>query len=257
MTPELAKAIAHELAIELSESIQQNQEGAPELPISTLADVLGLGAWLVVALSPYFKAGGPTEFHLQLQRLSKTFEIGRMEAEEFEEHLFKRIVDGLESPDRLRSEIHFVLAMLTSPVRLHEVLNEATAEFLPPRGPGTPPLIPRGAEPILATRSATLLPAAERFLQLHQLFPAKKSEEIIDIMSSDYLQEASALAQRISTLRKTLEDTEYVGLKTGSSRTQYVADALAGADFQISPTYAHQRAEQGRKLLNESLKAEK
>ena len=250
MTPELARAIAHELAIQFTRPLRELQHAVPEMPVRTLADVLGLGACVAVAMRPYYKSGGESEFQAQLRRLAKTFELGRMDTLALEEQLFNAIFDGKESADELTQQVHFVVGLLSSPARLHEVFDAVRNDLLPPRGVGKPATLLAGTEPFLATLSASLKSIAEKFLRIREMFPSKTVEEVIDLMASDHLQDASALAQRVGVLKQTLSNPEFVSRKTSSSRVQYLADALAGADFQISPTYAHQRAERGRKDLN-------
>ena len=74
----------------------------------------------------------------------------------------------------------------------------------------------------------------------------------IAFLAGEYPDEAARLAQYVSAVENALQAPEYKALKSVKSRASFIADAMAGAHWELAPSYARQKAEEARKLLKRS-----
>lgn len=255
MNPHIARAAAKELAAELTKSLDSLRPET-DFPPLTLGDIFMVGAMVVRALSRYWTNAKSSVLD-ETEEICRQIKLGKMGADQWEERLYDKFVSGEATPADARQLVQFLKHILTSPARQRQVVMTAIGESFPPVEPGQLRKIENHEFTELAEKAAEYRGAAQKLLVLRVAAPSKSVSEIIEFMATDFLAEATLIAQHVPTIEMVMNsDKEFAAFKTLRSRVQLLADAMAGDLFRLEPTYAHQVAEEGRRRAKRSRQEE-
>jgi predicted house-cleaning noncanonical NTP pyrophosphatase (MazG superfamily) len=258
MNPDLARVAAHELAAELTQSLQTIKFES-ESCIRNLSEVFYLGGVVAIAMTTYWKPSSDQTVIDEVKRICKVFELGKMDRDTWEQLLCEKFTLDQMTPDEARQGVQFLRRLFASRGLQRQIVTRALNESFPKSEPGEPgrtPKIRNEEYEALAASSREIVAFVRHFEEFRATFPSRSLEELIEFLASDYLQEASLLAQHVSTVHKVLAATEFVALKTIAGRAQFLADAIAGDQYDLEPPYAHQVAEEGRRRMQRATEAE-
>jgi hypothetical protein len=249
MNQELSRAVADHLADGLFRQVESVREYGGEFPIRTVADVLLVGALIVRAVGAYYKPEKTTQINDVLAPIIRLHEIGQMDKPHLSDFFYGLIVEGKARPDEIRKGINLCMQLLHMPQLQRQLIDQAMGDVYGPVEPGRAPKIPAEAIAALACQSATVLPATRLFIRMKQQFPSTSAIGLIEFLYTDYQREAVLLVQNVHVLDAAVQQKEFLQLKTDQAKAVFLADCIAGDIFDLSPSYAHQRAEEGRRLL--------
>lgn len=249
MQPELAREIARQLAARMQATVVDTKVVAPDGEPINLAGVLCVGATVVLQMAHFMRQKPNDSLTRQLEGLSELFRLGRMTQQELEDVLHSSLVSDAVSAEEMREALDFVGRLVTTPAQLRSLVNEAAKEIETER-------LQESAfagvnSYAVAERAAELVTYAELLLNAQAVFATATPLEVVERLAVDNLSAAATLAPYVGAIQAAMQSAEFAALKQIRSKAQFLADAIAGREIAaLSPSYAHQKAEEGRRLRN-------
>jgi hypothetical protein len=100
---------------------------------------------------------------------------------------------------------------------------------------------------LVLKRSEHLFPAIRPLDNVRRIAPRRSLNEVIEFLKPDYPEQMTFLSGNIPHVEATFADQKLLAtVKTLESRFVLLADALAGAEFFIEPSYARRIAQRVR-----------
>jgi hypothetical protein len=228
-------------------------EGTP-FPLLSLGDVLIYGAvmaQMAAATSPADNlSGGAQRIEVWTQELTAAMRIGKtMDAHWWADFLYREIKKDPKHAQDMRMAIFQALAILDKPHLLRRAMTKLVKEKLPAAPEGGQRLIGADQLPDLLRRSDRWLPIAKAVAGLTGGDGPNFLPEIIGVLKRRYPKECAVLAHSPARVEAILAHRAVASVKSLDAKARRLADALAGAEFNLSPAYAVKRVQAERARL--------
>jgi hypothetical protein len=228
-------------------------EGTP-FPLLSLGDVLIYGAIMAQTASLGTPAANPGEGALRInawrEEFTSAMRMGKtMDAHWWADILFREIKKDPKNAQDMRMAIFQALAILEKPHLLRRAITKLVKEKLPAAPEGGQRLIGAGQLPDLLQRSERWLPIAKAIAGLTGGGAAISLPEIIGVLKRRYPKECAILARSPARVEAILAHRAVASVESLDAKARRLADALAGAEFNLSPAYAVKRAQAERARL--------
>jgi hypothetical protein len=147
------------------------------------------------------------------------------------------------------------MLQLAQPPGLVSVKAEVPVNLATRRGRGRPRKVRSEILPILLQRSNQLFIAMPALIALHEAAPKRSCADIVQFLKLDYPHEMSFLSQHLIQMQNTLNGKDLKRIpKTRGPYLRKLADSLAGAEFDLSPSYSARVTADARRLALRSQK---
>ena len=228
-------------------------EGRP-FPLLGLGDVLIYGAimaQMAAATSPANNfSGGAQRIEAWTQELTAAVRTGKTtDSQWWADFLFREFKTDPRNAQEMRMAIFQALAILEKPHLLRRAITRLIREKLPVAPEGGQRLIGTGQLPDLLRRSDRWLPIAKAIAGLTGGGAAISLPEIIGVLKRRHPKECAVLARSPARVEAILAHRAVANVKSLDAKARRLADALAGAEFNLSPAYAVKRAQAERARL--------
>ncbi len=138
------------------------------------------------------------------------------------------------------------LAILEKPHLLRRAITRLVKEKLPAAPEGGQRLIGVDQLPDLLRHSDRWLPVAKAIAGLTGDGTPISLAEILGVLKRRYPEECAVLGRSPARVEAILAHRAVANVKSLDAKARRLADALAGAEFNLSPAYAVKRAQAGR-----------
>ncbi len=250
----LAEATAAEIAAALVRPRQfLVPEGMP-FPLLSLGDVLIYGAAMAQMASATSPASHSSEGAERIRswadELSAAMRIGKtVNAQWWTDFLFREMKKDPKHAQDMRMAVFQALAILEKPHLLRRAITKLVKEKLPNAPEGGQRLIGADQLPDLLRRSDRWLPASKAIAGLTSGGTPISLREILGALKRRYPRECAVLERSPARVDAILAHRAVANVKSLDAKARRLADALAGAEFNLSPAYAVKRAQAGRARL--------
>jgi hypothetical protein len=249
---ELIPALAELLAqpIRLAESRQR-----PDQPPLTLADILRTGAFFSKILCALDADGGghvsPANEELLSVVLKKPIDMPQLQG-----LLERRFQSGNESPQELQQLFSAVTAFASKPHNIRALMMRILRETLPPGLPGRKRKVSPEQWPVMLARSEALQPTIRALSMARHAAPKRDLTECLQYIAKDYPSTTEFLLKHEARFRQLYADKKLLGqVATEDSGYRLLADAMAGAEFDLSPRYSIQICRTARRATGKRKQA--
>jgi hypothetical protein len=165
-----------------------------------------------------------------------------------EELLFRRIVAGKENPNEIIEATQKISRLTKFLGSYRRVFISLFKDAVPGGIPGRRKKVDEYDLPRLAALSDHLVPASKDFLMLSKHFPQRSAQESLDFLAAGFPEQVKYLAQHREAFERLLQDKKFLRTaKTDKSRLRLIADAMAGCEFGLKPSYAVRKAKEARR----------
>jgi hypothetical protein len=228
-------------------------EGTP-FPLVSLGDVLVYGATMAQMASLGTPAANPGEGAPRInawhEELTAAMRMGRTaDAHWWADFLCREIKKDPKHAQDMRMAIFQALAILEKPHLLRRAITKLVKEKLPAAPEGGQRVIRAGQLPDLLRRSDRWLPVAKAIAGLAGGGTPISLAEIIGVLKRRYPKECAVLERSPARVEAILAHRAVASVKSLDAKARRLADALAGAEFNLSPAYAVKRAQAERARL--------
>ncbi len=228
-------------------------KGAP-FPLLSLGDLLIYGAIMAQIASTTGPAGNSSEGARRIEgwqeELTAAMRTGkRMDAQWWADFLSREIKKDPKNAQDMRMAMFQALAILEKPHLLRRAITKLVKERLPAAPEGGQRLIGAGQLPDLLRRSDRWLPIAKAIAGLTGGDSPIFLPEILGVLRRRYPKECAVLERSPARVEAILDHRAVANVKSLDAKARGLADALAGAEFNLSPAYAVKRAQAERARL--------
>jgi hypothetical protein len=209
-------------------------------PPLNLIDLMYCGAYFTRSMVQF----GSDPLDDEIYSIFETFppDLNRVE-----DILVKRIMAGKEDRNEI---IEAINRLKKRPGSYRRQLSSMLKDVLPGGTPGRGRKIDNSDLPRLADLSNLLLPAIKGYLRLRKEFPQSSTQLRLDFLVANFPEPVNYLAQHLEAFERLVEDKNvFRTAKTEKSRSRLIADAMAGCEFKMRPSYAHRKAKDARRKL--------
>jgi hypothetical protein len=246
---------AAEIAAALAQSRRFVVPEGTTFPLLSLGDVLIYGA--IMAQMALLAGGtadnggaGAQRIRTWHEELTSAMRMGRTaDAQWWADFLFREIEKDPKNAQDMRMAIFQALAILEKPHLLRRAITKLVKERLPAAPEGGQRLIVADQLPDLLRRSDRWLPVAKAIAGLTGGDGPISLPEIIGVLKRRYPKECAVLERSPARVETILAHRAVAGVKSLDAKARRLADALAGAEFSLSPAYAVKRAQAERARL--------
>ncbi len=252
-----ARQDTHATAAELAHALVESRKFlVPEItaafPLLTLGDVLVFGA-MMASIAAQFQ-GDTSEgtrrmrsLHAQFSRVAQSGM--RMDEGWWTAFIEKGFQAGQIDPVDLRSAIFQAMALLEKPHRLRGILSRMIKNQFPTLPPGRQHLIGPENYAKLCDQAEKWRPISRTLIPLLEsdAHPAHSLRRALETLQSRFPTECALLRENLPRLETILRHKVILNVKTLDGKARRLADALAGAEFGLSPAYAIKRVQAARK----------
>ena len=244
-------AVAAELAHALVKSRKFIVPEAAAFPLLTLGDVLVFGASMASIAAQFQDDGseGTKRMRSLYAHFSRTAQSGmRMDEGWWTAFIEKGIQSGQIDPVELRSAIFQAMALLEKPHRLRSILSRMIKNQFPALPPGRQHLIGPENYAKLREQAEKWLPISKVLVPLLEAdaHPAHGLRMALETLQSRFPAACALLRENLPRLETILQHKAILSAKTLDGKARRLADALAGAEFGLSPAYAVKRVQAAR-----------
>ncbi|MGH9466455.1 MAG: hypothetical protein ACRD1Y_03780 [Terriglobales bacterium] len=239
-------------------------EGTP-FPLLSLGDVLIYGAIMAQMASANSPAKNPGEgvqrIHAWSEEFTAAMRMGRRkagrapqarwgprpnDAQWWADCLFREMEKDPTNAQDMRMATFQALAILEKPHLLRRAITRLIKEKLPPAPEGGQRLIGPNQLPDLLRRSDQWLSIAKAIAGLTSGGTAIPLREILTALNRRYPNECAVLGRSPARAEAVLAHRPVASVKSLDAKARRLVDALAGAEFNLSPAYAVKRAQAER-----------
>lgn len=169
---------------------------------------------------------------------------------QFEEFVYKRLIGLQEDPVTLERQIEEARAFISNPHKARKLVLEAVNEMVPPGAQGRGKKITQTQFAAFVQMIEALKPACTAFVSLRYEFPRKDALSILEFIESQFSEAVYLMRKHHNTLDQfSGSQGPIAALKRQETRAQRLAEAIAGAEWQLTPSYSRQKASEARRFL--------
>src|SRR5262249_19791912 len=168
----------------------------------------------------------------------------------FESFLYKRFVELQEDPLTLEKTIDEAFLLFRDQKTARKAVLNVVNEMLPAGTQGRSRKITTDDFATFLNTIEKLKPASMSLLKLGSEYSNQDTVSILDFVEPQYPEAVRVLRKHVNTLDFLLSaDSPLSGLTRTVTRAQRLAEAIAGAEWQLTPSYAHQKAAEARRFV--------
>lgn len=256
----MGEPINHESISSLAELLSQpirmaESSPRPDQPPLTFADILRTGAFfskMLCALNPA-SGGQPSADEQELLSilLQRPLDVPQLEA-----LLTHRFQTGVASPEESQELFSVVAAFARKPSNMRALIMRILRETLPPGLPGRKRKVSPEQWPVMLARSEELQLTIRALFQARHAAPKRDLTECLHYIAKDHPSATEFLLKHETRVRQVFSDKKLLGqVATEASSYRLLADAMAGAEFNLSPRYSIQICRTARRATAKRMQA--
>jgi hypothetical protein len=243
MDEKTARSLAHDLVKHFLEPVVFSSKAAKYSPL-TIAELIYVGAYFTRSMVEF----GFDPLDREVYSMFATFPPDLPRIEEF---LYRRILAGKENPDEMLKAMKGIKGLSETPGVYRRVFLGMAKDAIPPGKRGRRRKIEEKDLPVLGARSDDLIPAVLAFVAYRKQSTKRTTAEILEFLGADFPKQCEFLTAYQGQLDKLLQDQKFLRTaKTPRARVRMISDVIAGAEFDLKPSYAVRRAKEARRGKN-------
>jgi hypothetical protein len=245
---ERIRALISQIIAALNQPVLLSNGDSTQPPL-TFTDVVRIGVFFCKVFATIQPESGGRFTEQDLELIAEISSRAQ-NPDEVADLLMSRVEAGLENPEDLAKLPDGVRRFMERPYNMRQLLVTAVREMIPPNPPGRKRKINDADIPKLLRRADQLRPAIMALIQVTQASRKRPLSERIKYLEPEYPEACEYLLKYEKQLKIITDDKRLMSrAATHHSGVRLIADAIAGAEFDISPRYAIQRVQEARRAV--------